>query len=51
VKDPEQTKQDLFDKIAQLNASIDEVSNKLNTTSSSNGSAASPVAEAMKIKS
>ncbi|GAX77975.1 hypothetical protein CEUSTIGMA_g5417.t1 [Chlamydomonas eustigma] len=50
VKDPEQTKQDLFDKIAQLNASIDEVSNKLNATSNNNGSVASPVAEAMKIK-
>ncbi len=28
-KDPEQTKQDLIDKIAQLNASIDEVAGKL----------------------
>jgi hypothetical protein len=29
AKDPEQTKQELIEKIAQLNASIDEVATKL----------------------
>ena len=44
-KDPAATKQDLIEKINQLNKSIDEVAGKLNKESNSN------VADALKIGS
>ena len=47
AKDPEATKQDLIDKIAQLNASIDEVASQLRSKESP--AAATESAETMTV--